>query len=211
MERICKYCGLLKPAGDFVFPGGHQCKDCQAECNRLRRQRNSARIKESKRLYYKKHKKQLAIQGKVWRQENRDYSSRYYKNNRDALIRLKKQWYLKNREKIMEGTKRRREANLEYNRGMERVRAARRRGRKQRAGGRFTDKDIIEIKESQRGRCFYCGAKLREDYHIDHFMPLSKGGTNHSSNLRLACPKCNFSKGARIPHEFIQTEFGRLF
>jgi len=27
--------------------------------------------------------------------------------------------------------------------------------------------------------------------HIDHIMPLSKGGTNHASNLRLLCPVCH--------------------
>jgi hypothetical protein len=31
---------------------------------------------------------------------------------------------------------------------------------------------------------------------VDHVIPLSKGGKNHSSNLKTCCSKCNFKKGA---------------
>lgn len=33
--------------------------------------------------------------------------------------------------------------------------------------------------------------------HIDHIQPISRGGTNHPSNLRALCAHCNQSKGAR--------------
>lgn len=50
------------------------------------------------------------------------------------------------------------------------------------------------------GRCAYCGVKFvynsKDGYkaHIDHIIPRAKGGSDHQSNLMLACPKCNISK-----------------
>ena len=46
--------------------------------------------------------------------------------------------------------------------------------------------------------CRYCGA-LAE--HIDHVIPVCKGGTNDLDNLVAACASCNLSKGGRTPAE----------
>ncbi len=200
MRRVCKYCGLLKEAECFRSAGGRQCKDCH---------------RTRMRLYGEKHREQLAERTRVWYQENKARASKraaeYYKNNRVAILQYTKQWSRDNREKANK-TKRLWEiANPEKYRAKVKLRKYRRRARERGAEGSFTAQDIIVIRESQRGRCFYCGTRLGDDYNIDHFLPLSKGGTNNPSNLRLSCPKCNFSKGARNPQEFIQAEFGRLF
>lgn len=68
------------------------------------------------------------------------------------------------------------------------------------ASGSFTAADIESIRIAQGNRCYLCGKKLKK-YHIDHFIPISKGGTNDPGNLRIACPKCNLSKGAKHPHD----------
>jgi len=48
------------------------------------------------------------------------------------------------------------------------------------------------------GRCWYCGQKLDPwDFHIDHFTPKSKGGSNQYENLVPACPNCNIVKNNR--------------
>lgn len=54
----------------------------------------------------------------------------------------------------------------------------------------------------QRGKCYWCKAPLGDVYHVDHVIPLSRGGTNDLSNLVLACPPCNLSKNDRLPHEW---------
>ena len=38
-----------------------------------------------------------------------------------------------------------------------------------------------------------------EKFHVDHYIPISKGGKHEKSNLRISCSRCNFSKGGRIP------------
>lgn len=60
----------------------------------------------------------------------------------------------------------------------------------------FTPDDIAEIYDLQDGRCAYCGMPFheRKDFHIDHMIPISKGGTNSPWNIALACVPCNLSK-----------------
>ena len=48
-------------------------------------------------------------------------------------------------------------------------------------------------------RCFYCGAKAGDvELHIDHVVPVSKGGTNDFDNLVPACKPCNSGKLAKL-------------
>jgi len=35
--------------------------------------------------------------------------------------------------------------------------------------------------------------------HVDHIVPLAQGGTNDITNFQALCPKCNLSKGAKMP------------
>jgi len=54
------------------------------------------------------------------------------------------------------------------------------------------------ILEKYGHRCFLCCADLRcTEYHIDHWIPFSKGGTSEMSNLRPLCAPCNLKKGNR--------------
>jgi len=77
------------------------------------------------------------------------------------------------------------------------VRAARRK-----ATGTFTKDDVAYHWRQQDGRCVYCGATLNNDYHIDHIIPLSRGGTNFVGNIQLLCPTCNMRKGTMLSIEF---------
>jgi 5-methylcytosine-specific restriction endonuclease McrA len=57
-----------------------------------------------------------------------------------------------------------------------------------------------------RYRCQYCGRaaielRPREALTRDHLVPLSRGGTNHWSNVVTACSTCNARKGNHLPEE----------
>lgn len=48
--------------------------------------------------------------------------------------------------------------------------------------------------------CQYCGSEDR--LHVDHKIPLSRGGTNLFENLITACGPCNQSKGPKLLAEW---------
>jgi 5-methylcytosine-specific restriction endonuclease McrA len=47
-------------------------------------------------------------------------------------------------------------------------------------------------------RCALCSAicNVRSDVHLDHVVPVSRGGGHDASNLRVLCAPCNLAKGA---------------
>jgi 5-methylcytosine-specific restriction endonuclease McrA len=77
------------------------------------------------------------------------------------------------------------------------------------AAGKHTQTDIDAIFALQRGRCAYCRRSIRNGYHVDHIVPLSKGGSNSRRNLQLTCAACNMSKKDRDPIRHAQ-RLGRL-
>lgn len=57
-----------------------------------------------------------------------------------------------------------------------------------------------QIMERDGYTCQICGRYMPDgtDIHIDHVIPVSKGGKTVPGNLQVLCSKCNLSKGARI-------------
>ncbi|MFJ8394374.1 HNH endonuclease [Streptomyces sp. NPDC094144] len=51
-------------------------------------------------------------------------------------------------------------------------------------------------------KCAYCNANAE---HLDHVVPLSRGGSDVESNMVPACAKCNLSKGAKTLEEWSAT------
>lgn len=70
------------------------------------------------------------------------------------------------------------------------------------AQGNHTANDIRLQYKAQRGKCYYCNCKLDKKYHVDHIIPLARGGSNGPENIACACPRCNLSKGNKLPTEW---------
>lgn len=49
--------------------------------------------------------------------------------------------------------------------------------------------------------CVYCG-KESGDLHIEHIVPVVRGGTDDLTNLTLSCPTCNLRKHTQTAEEF---------
>lgn len=204
-----------------------ECKKCEKR-NRRRhyelhgdviRQRNNERRdradSEKRRL--------MAEQQLAWRERNREYlkayKQRYYQSHRGELAqknkRYKMAWNQKpeNKQKERERMRLRRldpayrEKEKAYRRSLrgrfsQVVRKQKRRALESVARGEHTAADIQKLYENQHGLCWWCQKRLKGEFHVDHRIPLSRGGTNDISNLVIACPQCNMSKGAKLPHEW---------
>lgn len=90
----------------------------------------------------------------------------------------------------------------EYLRMLARAHGAKRRAQKRNSPGTHTADDIRALFFEQNGKCALCDLPMEEKgFHVDHWKPLSKGGSNDKSNLKLLHPRCNLSKGAKLPTE----------
>jgi len=68
---------------------------------------------------------------------------------------------------------------------------------------------VPKIGRLQKWRCAICRASIRRGYHLDHIMPLARGGAHKPSNLQLLCGPCNLRKSDRDPVIHMQS-LGRL-
>ena len=86
-----------------------------------------------------------------------------------------------------------------------------RRARLKGNGGTHTAADIAQILSLQKHKCACCrGGLRRKRWHVDHIVPIARGGSNDRRNLQLLCQPCNHSKHSRDPLEFMRSTMGML-
>lgn len=207
-KKVCPRCGEEKPASEFYSDkskrGGlsSHCKACvsvhnaehyAANKNKLLAQNKAYREANKKKLaaksaiYRATHKEEIAARSAKWRAKNKEWlttqKAEYYAANRERLLARQVKWYESNSKRAI--------ANAHAYEA-----------RKKNALGTHTAEDIQVQYDAQKGRCLYCDARVGDDYHVDHVVPLSEGGSNWPSNLVIACEHCNKSKNAKNPMDF---------
>lgn len=80
------------------------------------------------------------------------------------------------------------------NKAKVRIWNAQTKAKRRRATGKYTEKDVAYLMRQQAGVCVLCGCSLDSGYHVDHRVPLARGGHNGVGNLQLLCPPCNMKK-----------------
>lgn len=65
---------------------------------------------------------------------------------------------------------------------------------------RLTDSLRYDIMRRDGFKCVLCGASVQEGakLHVDHIIPIAKGGETKASNLRTLCDRCNLGKRDKI-------------
>ena len=64
--------------------------------------------------------------------------------------------------------------------------------------------ELAGLWKRQRGKCALTGRKLGRDAHLDHIIPVSRGGECTINNLRWVCPEVNFIRGYLVDEEFVR-------
>lgn len=170
------------------------CLECAFLRNRKFHAANPEKAYEWARRWIEKHP-----------DERRALGRQYYRKNREKVLAGNAAWKAKNPEWFVNYHRRWKEKNRDKVRASHRNRKA----LKRLNGGTHNAKDVAEIMKLQGSMCACCRIKLSRDFHVDHIIPLSRGGSNDRKNLQLTCPTCNLQKSKRDPVEFMRSK-GRL-
>jgi 5-methylcytosine-specific restriction endonuclease McrA len=208
--KLCHKCGRYLPATTEYFyankrykePFRSPCKECLgASVN-----------KEEKAAYNKKyketHKEELREYQRRYWVENKERKQEYKRARQEYFTAKHREYVEKNRDRVMANSRKWEIANRNKRNEQARTHAINRRLRKYRNGGKLSRSDIDTQYNRQKGKCYYCGEKVGKKYHVDHVVPLSRGGSHSPDNIVIACPTCNLRKNNKLPHEWL--EGGRL-
>lgn len=195
-SKACTKCGQIKPLTEYHkhknSADGHsqRCKPCRIEDAAAYREANRDKVNESNRNYHNRNK-EVRNAGR----------SKRYKDNPEYYINYRRNYYQATRELQIEHSRNWRAENPE----LVRQQWALRRARKTNAPSEpYTAELILEIYGTD---CHICNEPIdleaprssnKEGFHrglhLDHVVPLSKGGTDLIENIRPAHAICNIRK-----------------
>lgn len=155
---------------------------------------NKEKVAALARVYGKKNRDKLREKDRQRRASNpekyKKQNQEYYKKNKEKIDKKKKEWLLKNPHHRSEVDRRRRARKA--NNGYE----------------KYTWQEVIQTYGSN---CYLCLKPIdltaerqtgrpgwEEGLHIDHFVPIVKGGPDTLANVRPTHGRCNLSKGSQI-------------
>mgnify|MGYP006935480359 CR=1 FL=1 len=176
--KICKMCKNELPNNRFnaLKASRDGLQFWCRDCAKIHRTKNKEKIKETRKIYQSKNRDKIT-----------SYAISQYWKNRDKILARSRAYY-KTSEGKLNG----------------RVQQHKRRARKRGAEGSHTKEDIKELYKKQNGKCYWCSCVLNNKYHVDHIIPLSRGGTDYKDNLVISCQTCNQRKYTKTPDEFLK-------
>ena len=139
------------------------------------------------------HKRQLPKKKRVTTPET---NRRKYQKYKEKYQLINKEYYHQHKDEIKAQQKQYRQKNKEF------INLKNRKRQKLMNGKNISIKEINKLKELADNKCCYCGRS--ESLQMDHYVPLSKGGAHHISNIVIACKKCNLSKKDKLPEDWLK-------
>lgn len=212
--KMIKFC--IKCGTDTNRDANYRCKPCMSAYDKAYYAANSEKIRGKSAAYYAENHEKAKIYYSTNSEKIREQSRARYAENPGKRKERIRAYQSENIDKIKAYSSAYRAANPD--REIARHAAyraanpeklsshrANRRARKRNAEGTHTVADIKELASQQNGKCACCRVDLKTGHHLDHIMPLAKGGSNDKHNLQLLCQICNLSKGAKDPIMFMQS------
>ena len=182
---------------------------------------NKDKINEQYKKYYQANKDKIINRVKEYKKNNKDkikeQQRQYYEKNRDNEIKRVTLYRINNIDKIKEYKKEYRKNNKDYfkayskayrknNKDYFKAACHKYRTKKVNNGGYYTKEQYNYMLEYFDYKCAYSGKCIKSNLHIDHIIPISKGGTSYIWNLIPSTPSANLSKKNRDMEEWYKEQ-----
>ena len=166
------------------------------------------------RAHYQANREKVRAYHTAYRQANythlRQREIERRKANWDQQQQYSREYYLAHREQFLTDVREYRLNNPDKIRESNRVGKHRRRARERGQQGNVSPYITQVLLQRQNNRCAApgCGKRIGKrvkgkiDHHLDHIIPIAKGGLNDDANLQVLCVACNQSKTDKDPLVF---------
>jgi 5-methylcytosine-specific restriction endonuclease McrA len=183
--KLCAKCNSI----EFYKSGA--CKKCAKEYALKWQKNNPEKLKIIKSTYFIKNRTAVIKLISAWQKNNpkkmAEKARRYYLNNKEKVLFEKKLWKNKNKSLV-------------------KIYRQNYRIKKLINGGKISKGLEERLFKLQRGKCPCCNLPLGNNYHLDHIVPISRGGENIDSNIQLLRSTCNQQKHAKDPIDYMQSK-----
>jgi len=178
--KICKVCEVEKPLEDFSpvktgrFGRAAICRECIAVKDR-ERYRTDPTIRDRKRKQMKQRRGDPQINAHINERRREKYPAKRQQGQKDYYARLREKHFFVWRARLWSA----------------------------RYSERVTALELFSIWHKQKGRCELSGRKLDNNAHLDHIVPISRGGAHGATNLRWIDPLVNVARSNMSDKQFI--------
>lgn len=150
------------------------------------------KMDDAVRRYRAKNKARIAARRtEIYHSIPKHIRSIKIKEKNDRTIQYKKKWYIENRESMLAKNK----IYYSQNKDQSLSKYGRRRARMKGSKSVGENPEIIKSFYAISRRVSKC---LGIKHHVDHIIPIAKGGPHHQGNLQVIPWRINFRKGSRI-------------
>jgi hypothetical protein len=181
-------------------------KELTKERSKAHRIKNIEHVKIIKKIYQTKNKERIRQHSFEWRAENKERlkisKAEYHAANKHEISKRGAIWRESHQEELRAASRKYRQSNPEKFRINNNNREAKKRGN----GGKLSPDIIFRLLKIQGTKCAICKVNVKKTgYHLDHIVPVSRGGKNSDANVQITCPKCNLKKRDSDPIAFMQS------
>lgn len=173
---------------------------------------NRDKVREAQRVFRAANREKTAARRRAYSEANaeriRARDRERYRANRDAHLARMADYHATNPERVAEHKRRYYNANVADHRERQRAYDAanpdKRRDRMARYRARKAAAPLVEVIDRgaiiarDKSTCHLCGKRVpRSRIHLDHIVPLARGGEHTAANLAVSHGLCNQRKGDR--------------